>query len=252
MAATMQGKVALITGGGSGIGRAASIAFARAGAKVVIGDVVAEGGNRTVELIKDTGGEALFMHTDVTVGREVERLVKTAVDSYGGLDCAYNNAGIEGAQTGIVDCSEEEWQRVIAVDLTGVWLCLKHEIPAMIKRGGGSIVNTSSVMGLVGAPSIPAYIASKHGVAGLTKAAALEFAKSRVRVNAVCPGAIRTPMIERILAAGATEASLAGPQAIPRLGKPEEIAAAVVWLCSDAASFVTGVTMPVDGGWTAQ
>ena len=188
----------------------------------------------------------------MTVGREVERLVKTAVDTYGGLDCAYNNAGIEGAQAGIVDCTEEEWQRVIAVDLTGVWLCLKHEIPAMIKRGGGSIVNTSSVMGLVGAPSIPAYIASKHGVAGLTKAAALEFAKSRIRVNAVCPGAIRTPMIERILAAGTTEASLVAPQAIPRLGRPEEIAAAVVWLCSDAASFVTGVTMPVDGGWTAQ
>ena len=252
MAATMQGKVALITGGGSGIGRAASVAFARVGAKVVIGDVVAEGGNRTVELIKDTGGEAIFVHTDVTVGREVERLVKAAVDTYGGLDCAYNNAGIEGAQAGIVDCTEEEWQRVIAVDLTGVWLCLKHEIPAMIKRGGGSIVNTSSVMGLVGAPSIPAYIASKHGVAGLTKAAALEFAKSGIRVNAVCPGAIRTPMIERILAAGTTEASLAAPQAIPRLGRPEEIAAAVVWLCSDAASFVTGVTMPVDGGWTAQ
>ncbi len=252
MAATMQGKIALITGGGSGIGRAASVAFARAGAKAVIGDVVAEGGNRTVELIKDTGGEAIFVHTDVTVGREVERLVKAAVDTYGGLDCAYNNAGIEGAQAGIVDCTEEEWQRVIAVDLTGVWLCLKHEIPAMIKRGGGSIVNTSSVMGLVGAPSIPAYIASKHGVAGLTKAAALEFAKSGIRVNAVCPGAIRTPMIERILAAGTTEASLAAPQAIPRLGRPEEIAAAVVWLCSDAASFVTGVTMPVDGGWTAQ
>jgi NAD(P)-dependent dehydrogenase (short-subunit alcohol dehydrogenase family) len=252
MAATMQGKVALITGGGSGIGRAASVAFARAGAKVVIGDVVAEGGNRTVELIKDTGGDATFVHTDVTVGREVERLVKTAVDTYGGLDCAYNNAGIEGAQVGIVDCTEEEWQRVIGIDLTGVWLCLKHEIPAMVKRGGGAIVNTSSVMGLVGAPSIPAYIASKHGVAGLTKAAALEFAKSRVRVNAVCPGAIRTPMIERILAVGATEESLAAPQAIPRLGRPEEIAAAVVWLCSDAASFVTGVTMPVDGGWTAQ
>jgi len=252
MAPTMQGKVALITGGGSGIGRAASVAFARAGAKVVIGDVVADGGNRTVELIRDTGGEATFVHTDVTVGREVERLVKTAVDTYGGLDCAYNNAGIEGAQGGIVDCTEEEWQRVIAVDLTGVWLCLKHEIPAMIKRGRGSIVNTSSVMGLVGAPSIPAYIASKHGVAGLTKAAALEFAKAGIRVNAVCPGAIRTPMIERILAAGTTEASLAAPQAIPRLGRPEEIAAAVVWLCSDAASFVTGVTMPVDGGWTAQ
>ncbi len=252
MAATMQGKVALITGGGSGIGRAASMAFARGGAKVVIGDVVAEGGNRTVELIKDTGGEAIFVPTDVTVGREVERLVKATVDTYGGLDYAYNNAGIEGAQKGLVDCTEEEWQRVIAINLTGVWLSMKHEIPAMIRRGGGSIVNTSSVMGLVGAPSIPAYIASKHGVAGLTREAALEFAKSKIRVNAVCPGAIRTPMIERIIAGGATEKDLAAPQAIPRLGRPEEIAAAVVWLCSDAASFVTGVAMPVDGGWMAQ
>jgi NAD(P)-dependent dehydrogenase (short-subunit alcohol dehydrogenase family) len=251
MAASMQGKIALITGGGSGIGRAASIAFARAGTKVVIGDVVAQGGNRTVELIKDTGGEAIFVQTDVTVGREVERLVKAAVDTYGGLDCAYNNAGIEGAQKGLVDCTEEEWQRVIAINLTGVWLCMKHEIPAMIKRGGGSIVNTSSVMGLVGAASIPAYIASKHGVAGLTKEAALEFAKSKIRVNAVCPGAIRTPMIERIMAGGTTEKDLAAPQAMPRLGRPEEIAAAVVWLCSDAASFVTGVAMPVDGGWMA-
>jgi len=250
--AQMQGKVALVTGGGSGIGRAASIAFARAGAKVLIADVVPQGGDRTVELIKDTGGDAIFVQTDVTVGAQVQRMVQTAVDSYGGLDYAYNNAGIEGPQTGLVDCTEEDWQRAIAVDLTGVWLCMKHEIPAMLKRGGGAIVNTSSVMGLVAAPSIPAYIAAKHGVAGLTREAALEFARSNIRVNAVCPGAIRTPMLERVMAAGTTEESLAAPQAIPRLGKPEEIAAAVVWLCSDAAAFVTGVAMPVDGGWMAQ
>ncbi|HKD67692.1 MAG TPA: SDR family oxidoreductase [Candidatus Binataceae bacterium] len=251
MAPQMQGKVALVTGGGSGIGRAASIAFARAGARVVIGDVVAEGGNRTVELIKDTGGDATFVQTDVTLAKQVERLVKTAIDTYGGLDCAYNNAGVEGSAAGLVECTEEDWQRVIAVNLTGVWLCMKHEIPAMIKRGGGAIVNTSSILGLVAAPAIPGYVASKHGVAGLTKEAALEFAKSNIRVNAVCPGAIQTPMIERTLADGMSEKELVAPQAIQRLGKPEEIAAAVVWLCSDAASFVTGVTMPVDGGWVA-
>jgi NAD(P)-dependent dehydrogenase (short-subunit alcohol dehydrogenase family) len=251
MAAQMQGKIALVTGGGSGIGHAASLAFARAGARVVVADVVAEGGNRTVELIKDTGGDAVFVQTDVTAARQVEALVKAAVDKYGGLDCAYNNAGIEGSASGLVDCTEQDWQRVIAVNLTGVWLSMKYEIPAMIKRGGGAIVNTSSVMGLVGAASIPAYIASKHGVAGLTKEAALEFAKSNIRVNAVCPGAIRTPMIERTMAWGMTEKDLVAPQAIARFGRPEEIAAAVVWLCSDAASFVTGVTMPVDGGWMA-
>jgi NAD(P)-dependent dehydrogenase (short-subunit alcohol dehydrogenase family) len=251
MAGEMQGKVALITGGGSGIGRATSVAFARAGAKVVVADVVAPGGNRTVELIRDTGGDAVFVQTDVTVSRQVERMVKTAVDTFGGLDCAYNNAGIEGPSTGLLDCTEEDWQRVLAVNLTGVWLCMKHEIPAMVARGGGAIVNTSSVLGLVGVPFIPPYIASKHGVAGLTKEAALEFAAANIRVNAVCPGSIRTPMVERTMAAGTTEKALAAPQAIKRLGRPEEIAAAVVWLCSDAASFVTGVVMPVDGGWTS-
>jgi NAD(P)-dependent dehydrogenase (short-subunit alcohol dehydrogenase family) len=252
MAASMQGKVALITGGGSGIGRATSIAFARAGAKVVVADVVPQGGNSTVELIKDTGGEATFVATDVTVSQQVERMVKTAADIYGGLDFAYNNAGIEGPGNGLLDCTEEEWQRVLAVNLTGVWLCMKQEIPAIQKRGGGAIVNTCSVLGLVGVPSIPAYTAAKHGVAGLTKEAALEFAKDNIRVNSVCPGSIRTPMVERVMNAGATEKFLAAAQAIKRLGKPEEIANAVVWLCSDAASFVTGVMMPVDGGWIAQ
>src|SRR5579884_2220041 len=252
MAVNMQGKVALVTGGGSGIGRAASIKFAKAGAKVVVADVVDDGGARTVELINDIGGQATFVHTDVTAGAQVQRMVQTAVDHYGGLDYAFNNAGIEGPAKGIVDSTEEEWQRTIAVDLTGVWLCMKHEVPAMLKRGGGAIVNTCSTMGLVGVPSIAPYIAAKHGVAGLTKEAALEFAHSKIRVNSVCPGSIRTPMVERVMDSGATEKFLYAPHAIKRLGQPEEIAAAAVWLCSDAAAFVTGVLMPVDGGWVAQ
>jgi NAD(P)-dependent dehydrogenase (short-subunit alcohol dehydrogenase family) len=252
MAVNMQGKIALVTGGGSGIGRAASIKFARAGAKVVVADVVDDGGARTVELINDIGGQATFVHTDVTAGAQVRRMVQTAVDHYGGLDCAFNNAGIEGPAKGIVDSTEEEWQRTIAVDLTGVWLCMKHEIPAILKRGGGAIVNTCSTMGLVAVPNIAPYIAAKHGVAGLTKEAALEFAHSGIRVNGVCPGSIRTPMVERVMDAGASEKFLYAPHAIKRLGAPEEIAAAAVWLCSDAAAFVTGVLMPVDGGWVAQ
>jgi NAD(P)-dependent dehydrogenase (short-subunit alcohol dehydrogenase family) len=253
MAGTLTGKVALVTGASSGIGRAAALAFARGGAKVVAADVTVEGGNETVQLIKKTGGEAIFVPTNVAKAADVEALVNAAVSTYGRLDCAYNNAGISGKSQSIVDTTEENWDRIIAINLTGVWLCMKYEIPAMLKNGGGAIVNTASDAGLIGVKRTGAYVASKHGVVGLTKTAALEYAKSGVRVNAVCPGPIETPMLMK----GADRF----PQMIPkmvkaqpngRLGKPEEIAEAAVWLCSDAASFVTGLAMPVDGGYIAQ
>lgn len=253
MAGRVAGKVALVTGGGSGIGRAAALAFAREGAKVVVSDVVIDGGEETVRLIKAAGGQAVFVKADVARPAEVDALIARVVDTYGRLDCAFNNAGIEGTMAQTADCSEENWDRTIAINLKGVWLCLKAEIPQMLKQGGGAIVNTASVAGLVGFAGLPAYVASKHGVVGLTKSAALEYAKQGIRVNAVCPGVIRTPMVERLFrdnpAAGETIAAM---EPVGRMGTPEEIAEAVVWLCSDAASFVTGLAMAVDGGLTAQ
>jgi NAD(P)-dependent dehydrogenase (short-subunit alcohol dehydrogenase family) len=253
MAGRVQGKVALVTGGGSGIGRATALTFAVEGAKVVVADVVVDGGEETVRMIKAAGGDAVFIQTDVTKAAEVEAMVKQVVDAYGRLDCAFNNAGIEGATALTHECTEENWDRVVAIDLKGVWLCMKYEIPQMLKQGGGVIVNTASVAGLVGFQAIPAYVASKHGVNGLTKTAALEYAKSGIRVNAVCPGVIHTPMVERFFKANpqASE-TMSALEPVGRLGKPEEIAAAVVWLCSDASSFVTGLPMAVDGALTAQ
>ncbi len=253
MAGRLEGKVALVTGGGSGIGRASALTFAREGAKVVVADVVVNGGEETVGMIKKAGGDAIFVKADVSKATEVEALINQAVETYGRLDCAYNNAGIEGVTASTTECSEENWERVISINLKGVWLCLKHEIPQMLKQGGGAIVNTSSVMGLVAGQGLPAYVASKHGVAGLTKTAALEYAKAGIRVNAVCPGAIRTPMVERFLNKDPQlEAQLTAQEPVGRMAAPEEVAEAVVWLCSDAASFVTGHTMSVDGGWVAQ
>jgi NAD(P)-dependent dehydrogenase (short-subunit alcohol dehydrogenase family) len=253
MAGQMEGKVALVTGAGSGIGRASALAFAREGAKVVVSDVVVEGGEETVRLIKQNGGDAIFVKADVSKAADVEALVNKTVEVYGRLDYAHNNAGIEGTMASTTDCAEENWDRTIAVNLKGVWLCSKYEIPIMLKQGGGAIVNTASIAGLVGSAGLPAYVASKHGVVGLTRATALEYAKSGIRVNAVCPGAIRTPMIERIVAENPQlGAQMDTMHPIGRMGKPEEVAAAVVWLCSDAASFVTGHAMAVDGALVAQ
>ncbi len=253
MAGLVQGKIALVTGGGSGIGRAASLALAKEGAKVAVSDIVVSGGEETVRLIGDAGGEAVFIKADVAKAAEVEGLIKKVVETYGRLDCAFNNAGIEGVMTTTVDYSEENFDRTIAVNLKGVWLCMKHEISQMLTQGGGAIVNTASVAGLVGFQGLSAYVASKHGVNGLTKTAALEYAKHGIRVNAVCPGVIHTPMLDRLFNSqpGVSE-TIAAMEPVGRLGKPEEIAAAVVWLCSDAASFVTGLPMAVDGGLIAQ
>ncbi len=203
--------------------------------------------------LKKAGGDAMFIKADVTKAAEVEAMVNKIVDTYGRLDCAHNNAGRGSAQLATADCSEEEWDQIIDINLKGVWLCLKYEIPQMLKQGKGAIVNTASIAGLVGFPKRPAYTASKHGVVGLTKAAALDYANAGIRINAVCPGVIGTPMIKRLLALSPESAADAlAAQPVSRLGTPEEVAQAVVWLCSDAASFVTGHPMAVDGGFTSK
>lgn len=249
----MQGKVALVTGAGAGIGRACAIALAAAGARVVVSDVTAEGGNETVDQIEHAGGEALFVEADVSSGAAVKALIDIAVRRFGGLDCAVNNAGIEGRMAPTAECSEENWDRTIAINLKGVWLCMREEIPRMLERGAGSIVNMASVAGLVGFQGLPAYCASKGGIVQLTKTAALEYATQGIRVNAICPGVIRTAMVDRILG-GDPEQEKAFTQLEPigRFGRPEEIANAALWLCSGASSFVTGDTVAVDGGFIAR
>ena len=253
MAGQLDGKVALVTGGGSGIGRATCLVMAREGAKVAVADVVVEGGQETVRLVEEAGGQAICIRADVSQASEVEAMVKQTVETYGRLDCAFNNAGIEGPVCATPEYTEEDFDQVLAIDLKGVWLCMKYEIPHMLEGGGGAIVNTASVAGLVGFQGLSAYVASKHGVNGLTKTAALEYAKDGIRVNAVCPGVIETPMVRRAFAKSpAMEEGVATAEPIGRLGQPQEIAEAVVWLCSDAASFVTGLPMAVDGGLIAQ
>jgi len=249
----VEGKVMLVTGGGSGIGRATALKLVQEGATVMIADYIQEGGERTVKMIKDGGGTASFIQADVSLAAQVEAMVAKTVQTYGRIDGAFNNAGIEGRMATTVETSEENFDRTIAVNLKGVWLCMKYEIPQMLKQGSGSIVNTASVAGLVGIERLPAYNASKHGVVGLTRTAALEYATKNIRVNCVCPGAIRTPMTERIIdTGGMSEQDAIAAEPVGRWGKPEEIAQGVVWLLSDSASFVTGHPMTVDGGWVAR
>jgi len=249
----IQDSVAIVTGASSGIGRAAARRFAEEGARVVAADVDADGGSGTVETIRDAGGEATFVETDVSDRADVEAMVETAVDRYGGLDFAFNNAGIEGRNDSLVDQGDDDWERVIDINLKGVFLGLRAEIPAMLDDGGGVIVNTSSIAGVVGFQGVSPYVASKHGVIGLTKTAALEYGRDGVRVNAISPGVIETPMVDRAAAAN-PEMIEAVSEATPmgRVGDPEEIGDAAVWLCSDDASFVTGETLVIDGGYVSQ
>jgi NAD(P)-dependent dehydrogenase (short-subunit alcohol dehydrogenase family) len=249
---SMKGRTALVTGGGSGIGRATALAFARAGANVVVADIDVAGGNETLALIGSLAG-GHFVEADVSKSPAVEALVKVTVETFGSLDFAFNNAGIQGEISQTVDCTEENWDRIIGINLKGVWLCMKYEIAQMLKQGAGAIVNNSSNFGLVGSNGMPAYSASKHGVIALTKTAALEYAQSGIRVNAVCPGPVETPLVTKIIERQPEIVdAITEREPIGRMGQPEEIASAVVWLCSDEASFVVGATLPVDGGFVAQ
>lgn len=251
MGQIFQDKVALVTGGSFGIGQAAAIAFAKRGAKVVIADWVEDGG--TQSLIGSFGGEAIFVQCDVSRDEDVRRLIQKTISQYGRLDFAFNNAGIEGLSAPTHECTNENWDRTIGVNLKGVWLCMKYEIEQMLKQGKGVIVNNASIAGLVGFQNIPAYVASKHGVIGLTKNAALEYSRSGIRVNVVCPGVIKTPMIDRFTGKSKeVEKQFENMEPVGRLGRPEEVAETVIWLCSDASSFITGDAIPIDGGWTAQ
>jgi NAD(P)-dependent dehydrogenase (short-subunit alcohol dehydrogenase family) len=251
MEKTFQNKVALVTGASFGIGRAAAVAFANRGAKVVIADWVED--KETLNAITSSGGNAIFVKCDVSKDADVKDLIDKTIATFGRLDYAFNNAGVEGMTAPTQECTEENWERTLGVNLKGVWHCMKYEIPQMLKQGKGAIVNNASIAGLVGFMGIPAYVASKHGVIGLTKNAALENAKSGIRVNVVCPGVIRTPMIDRFTGKQKeVEKQFESMEPIGRLGQPEEVAEAVVWLCSDGASFVTGHSLVVDGGWVAQ
>jgi NAD(P)-dependent dehydrogenase (short-subunit alcohol dehydrogenase family) len=255
MTRNLEGKSALVTGGASGIGRATALAFAREGARVAVADILEEAAQSTVAEIEAMGGQALAIACDVTDDDAVKAMIAATVDAYGSLDCAFNNAGIAPYQVNaggqkIADVAPEAWRRLIDVNLTGVWLCLRHEVAQMRAQGsGGVIINTASILGLVGSATSSAYVAAKHGVVGLTKTAAADHAEDNIRVNAVCPGYIETPMTEETMRRRGGRILARVPMA--RMGKAGEIAEAVVWLCSPKASFVTGVSWAVDGGYTA-
>lgn len=248
-----EGKVALVTGAGAGIGRATAVEFARQGARVVVSDVDDAGGEVTLGMIREIGEEGMYVHADVSSVDEVAELFDTISQTYGRLDCACNNAGVEGEQSRTGECSLENWQRVIGINLSGVFHCMSEELELMTAAGHGVIVNMSSVAGLSGFANLPAYVASKHGVVGLTKASALEYAETGIRINAICPGVIDTPMVERTTQHDPEiERQYVAMEPVGRMGTPQEIADAVVWLCSEKASFVTGSAIPVDGGFLAR
>ena len=249
MAEGLKNKVAIVTGGTSGIGRDTAVLFAEAGAKVVVAGRREVEGKETVDLIRAKGGEGFFVKTDVSKAADVQALVQKTVDKFGRLDTAFNNAGIEGNWMPMVDIPEEDWDRLIDINLKGVWLCLKYEILQMLKNGGGTIVNMSSVAGLMGSPSAAPYCASKHGVIGLTRTAALEYAKQKIRVNAVCPAVIESPMEQRLFGEPEVHNFAVGMHPIGRIGTAREVAEAALWLCSEKSSFMTGHYMVLDGGF---
>lgn len=246
-----EGKVAFVTGAGSGIGRAAALAFAREGANVVVADISDKGNQETARMVEELGARSLAVRCNVTQAGDIQAALDKTIDAFGRLDFAFNNAGIEYAIKPAADVDEEEWKRIIDIDLSGIFLCMKYEIPLILKQGGGAIVNTSSGAGVRGFKGGAAYCAAKHGIIGLTRAAALDYAASNIRINAVCPGIINTPMMDRF-SGGTSEGRQAviAQEPVGRMGTPEEIGAAVVWLCSDAAAFVIGHALVVDGGQT--
>lgn len=246
-------KVVLVTGAATGIGRDVAVRLAKAGSRLVLSDVNEDICLQTVQMAKEAGAQVHFFKCDVSREENVKALVSFAVQKYGRLDIACNNAGVEGEQKPTADCTFENWDKVINTNLKGVWMCMKYQIPEMIKSGGGTIVNISSIAGLIGFSGLPAYVASKHGVIGLTKTAALEYAANKIRVNAICPGPIMTPMLKRLMdtTPGFTDAITAGvPQ--KRIGEPSEVSETILFLCSDQASYITGQALAVDGGWVAQ
>ena len=254
MTGRLEGKVAVITGASSGIGQATAPLFAREGAKVLLVDIDEEGGQRTLNTIREAGGEASFFRADVSKTLEVQAMVLEAVRLYGRLDCAFNNAGIDGPVLPITAYPEEEWDRVIAVNLKGVWLCMKYEVEQMLKQGGGVIVNTSSQLGLVGVEQpLSGYAASKHGVVGLTRQVAMECARQNIRVNAVCPGTVATPMLNQLMASNPEIAAFARASTpTGRIAEPDQIGQAALWLCSEESSYVNGQAIAIDAGATAR